>query len=259
MKLYHYTTIDSFTKIWLSQRLLFSEYKNANDLFERSKVLVGSDIYKVPNCHYNGNDYGVILSEAFDFFRSVLKEYRQISFCKDTEDGCEGCLLPMMWGQYANNEKGVCMEFEKDKLPIIKGKMMLHEVIYSDSIPAICFNGEVLLSKKNIIQFIENNHISYFFTKHKNWEQENEFRIVSRSFEYLSITDAVNAIYVLEPDSLETKLVKTLVGGKIPIRYLDIDVFDKNSGSYLISQDLTEWEGERNAMIEFLKEEKRLI
>lgn len=38
MKLYHYTTLEHFKGIWKSKQLLFSTYKNTNDLFERIKA-----------------------------------------------------------------------------------------------------------------------------------------------------------------------------------------------------------------------------
>lgn len=38
MKLYHYTSVESFCKIWLSKHLLLSEYKNVNDIFEKQKI-----------------------------------------------------------------------------------------------------------------------------------------------------------------------------------------------------------------------------
>ena len=39
MKLYHYTSLDSFSKIWISHSLLFSESKRTNDVFESKKFL----------------------------------------------------------------------------------------------------------------------------------------------------------------------------------------------------------------------------
>lgn len=39
MKLYHYTSIDSFKKIWENKSLKFSVSKTTNDSFERNKSL----------------------------------------------------------------------------------------------------------------------------------------------------------------------------------------------------------------------------
>lgn len=61
-----------------------------------------------------------------------------------------------------------------------------------------------------------------FFSKHKHWEYENEFRIVSDSKSSISIKKAISCVYVQNPYSTDTKLLKKLIKNKVPIRYIDL-------------------------------------
>lgn len=40
MKLYHYTTFTNFCSIWIQQKLLFSEWMNCNDVYERERRFI---------------------------------------------------------------------------------------------------------------------------------------------------------------------------------------------------------------------------
>ena len=131
----------------------------------------------------------------------------------------------MMWGQYAKNEKGVCIEFDKDKL--LEGKIgyISGDVSYDVSVPFItipssCFSKE---PEKEIRAAIIDNKDKVFFSKHKHWEHENEFRIVSDSKPSISIRNAIVCVYIQNPNCTNTRLLKKLIGKKVPIKYIDLD------------------------------------
>lgn len=201
MKLYHFTTLESFTKIWVTKTLKFSVYQNLNDSFEVNKYI---DSLFAPG-------------ESSDNFYQVLSKYKQISFALDSEE--DGYKSPMMWGHYAHNENGVCIELDSEKLKI-DGNIFLGKVEYDYNVPFIPFDNRMLLDEPEIDSYIKDYQKDIFFIKHKHWEHENEYRLISKSEELLSIDDAVTKIYVYNKSSVNTKVVKHLVRDEVEIRFL---------------------------------------
>lgn len=221
MSIYQYTTLEAFFKIWLSEELLFGEYKNMNDLYERQKFC-GIDI--APNSEIT-KEIRKQVGNPMAFIFKQIAIFRQVSFCKDFKDGTKGCLSSMMWGQYAKNEKGVCIEFDKDKL--LEGKIgyISGDVSYDVSVPFITIPSSCFLKEpeKEIRAAIIDNKDKVFFSKHKHWEHENEFRIVSDSKPSISIRNAIVCVYIQNPNCTNTRLLKKLIGKKVPIKYIDLD------------------------------------
>ena len=86
MKLYHYTTIESFLKIWVSKTILFSESSNVNDIYERHKIHSFVDGL-LPTS--NGEEYFEALKNVSKIFTKILKKYKQISFTIDSKKAQE--------------------------------------------------------------------------------------------------------------------------------------------------------------------------
>lgn len=217
MKLYHYTTIDAFCKIWVSKQLRFSESKNMNDIFEKRKTWeFVSGILPA--------EKETTLMEAFNVFgkafSDVLAQYKQISFTTDYKE-TSGNKSSMMWGQYAHNEKGVCIEFDSEKLPKIKSTYR-SKVKYTYNVPVIRFDKEVILDKEYLKRFVKKYRKMLFFTKHKHWENENEYRIISNTMDFLPIKGAITKIYVYDSKSINTNVVERIVNDEVPIYYLYI-------------------------------------
>ena len=72
-KLYHYTNLDSFIKIWENQTLKFGVISGVNDINEYSK--------RISTSLYNGTliEIGQIIRIAAE----IINSYKQISFTKD--------------------------------------------------------------------------------------------------------------------------------------------------------------------------------
>ena len=83
--LYHYTSFESFVKIWHNKTLKFSIVTNLNDILERNYSVLG---YKVSEI------------KLLDSYLERRKAYKQISLCMDFNSYTKGCMSPMMWGQY---------------------------------------------------------------------------------------------------------------------------------------------------------------
>ena len=210
MKLYHYTSIDSFKKIWVSKSLKFCVSKTTNDSFERNKSL-----RLTKNSFLSLKDGGAIES----FFNSVFREidsYKQISLTKNYKT-LKGYASPMMWGQYARSKTryntwkdGVCIELESSRIERPTDSFFEGEVTYEEIVPMPLLEGIDPLQSDAAARYVTLNQTLLFFTKHKHWEHENEYRIVCKGVEFLDISKAITGIYALE-DSKTLKQVNKLV------------------------------------------------
>ena len=210
MKLYHYTSIDSFKKIWESKSLKFCVSKTTNDSFERNKSL-----RLTKNSFLSLKDGGAIES----FFNSVFREidsYKQISLTKNYNT-LKGYASPMMWGQYARRKTryntwkdGVCIELESSRIELPTDSFFEGEVTYEEIVPMPLLEGIDPLQSDAAARYVTLNQTLLFFTKHKHWEHENEYRIVCKGVEFLDISKAITGIYALE-DSKTLKQVNKLV------------------------------------------------
>lgn len=198
MKLYHYTSIDSFVNIWKSKCLKFSVCKTTNDSFERNKSLrLTKDSFP------SAKDNKTIES----FFRCIFSEiesYRQISLTMDYKN-MKGFASPMMWGQYARRkldkdtwQDGVCIELDSAKIERPKDFFYEGEIYYREIVPMPCLEGIDLLQSDSVEKYVTLNQNLLFFTKHKHWEHENEYRLVCKGVDFLDISNAVTGIYALE-------------------------------------------------------------
>ena len=105
-RLYHFTSFDNFIKIWLSKSLLFSKRDGMNDIAEKEDIITGNNLAKMMAYLY------------------AVREYKQISLsnAKVIHSNKKGTAIyqsPLMWGIYARNATGICIEFDKEKLLII--------------------------------------------------------------------------------------------------------------------------------------------
>lgn len=217
MKLYHYTTIEAFAKIWVSKQLKFSESKNTNDLFEKRKTW--EFVRGILPAGEKAD-----LTEAFKIFGNafseILAQYKQISFTKDYKNE-SGFKSSMMWGQYAHNENGVCIEFDSEKM-LFPPNTYRSKVKYTYKIPVIRFDKQEIIDKEFMQRFVKQNRKLLFFTKHKHWEHENEYRVISSERDYLLIDGAITKIYVYDSVNINTNVVEHIVNNEVPIKFLYI-------------------------------------
>ena len=149
----------------------------------------------------------------------------------DYDSFIQGCMSPMMWGQYADKAKGVCIEFDYNKLMQHIEPKMLHNVVSYVSIlpePPKITQAEVM----DFDSFFMKNRKDIFFTKHNSWSHENEYRIVSKK-EFLKIDDAITAIYITKCSNYECECIEKLLEGNNEIFFLCVyQDFMPNVGTY---------------------------
>ena len=196
-KLYHYTSFESFVKIWLSQKILLGSIENVNDFMEYKHTVEVNNPCCLP------------LTEAFN---DVRMSFRQLSFTLD-DDRMEGFKNPMMWGQYANKGRGVCMEFDFNKLFLnYKDKSDVFDgfVCYKDKLPKLSpING--IITRNDIRRYILRNKEPIMFTKFTVWDAENEYRIVSDNISEIEIDNTISAVYLTSCLSDECVFVEKLL------------------------------------------------
>jgi hypothetical protein len=160
----------------------------------------------------------IIQSPAFDVNANAL-----IAFLKSVQGEILNrtgvlCLsekydsLPM-WAHYANNANGFVIEFED-----------LETTFSGDETQILNKVTKVEYGKAPIITFDTNSHIAPFFTKHKDWSYEKEFRVVLP----LRECKFSNDIYLKE---IPKNLVKRVIIGWNYLKNLDNlrgNIKDKN-------------------------------
>ena len=230
MKLFHYTSLKSFQDIWKEKKLKFSECKTTNDAFERYKSLRINRAFILRCIKVASKE------EIKEFINSIFSEiesYKQISFCVDYDDELKGFASPMMWGQYARSKNtrnkwvdGVCLELDDSKIIWPSKHFYKDNVSYDNDVPMPVLDGIDITAPKAINTYIEKNQSLLFFSKHKHWEHENEYRLVCKGRDFLDISKAITGIYVLEKDSVAYKKVTKLVDDESLVYFLSIGGFD---------------------------------
>jgi hypothetical protein len=218
MKLYHYTSLENFWKIWVTKELLFasSRVPSNNDFFERNKsISFGEETDPIDVLSYE-------MKKIRDYFK-VLSQYKQISLTKDYSDGTLGCLSPMMWGLYANKAKGVCIELDSSILLNSDMSQVYHgDILYKNEFKSFVVTEESLQNVSDMDNFILNHKDAIFFQKHIHWLFENEYRIISKC-RALVISEAVDHIIVPDYDGNTTQLVRKMVNDDRKLLFLKMD------------------------------------
>ena len=205
-KLYHYTSFDSFVRIWCTQSLKFGEVMGVNDIQEKDMPITITNMQQLP------------LGPALNKMRN--KTYKQLSFTMDFDTKLKRCMSPMMWGYYGGKCSGVCIEFDFDKLKFPKDAIK-GPVKYVKYLRRGLELPSDLETEKDIKTFIRKNASEIFLTKQKSWSGENEYRVVCPNQDILDISGAISAVYLTSYSSLECLMVeKLLENTDIPIQFL---------------------------------------
>ena len=205
-KLYHFTSFNSFVKIWLSKKLLFSSAKNVNDIFENTEMWRLSNANQLP------------LIAALNEQRWA---YKQISLTMDYDSYQKGFMSTSMWGIYGDKNNGVCIELDFENLSLSED-CIYSPIEYKEKIEYTHIVGSSIQTRHDVEKYLLEIKDKLFFTKDITWKGENEFRILSNKKESLNISSAISAVYVTKCDSTECLLVENLVQDSVPVRYLHI-------------------------------------
>lgn len=193
----------------------FAHSFGINDDSDEIGYIVGLSNMLQPENKENAEKAEQMLNLAKDALAQKLNETFKI-----------GCLATspknrLMWSHYADGHKGFCIEYDfknapKDLLPL--------PVIYSQKRPLIpwemALNQSAETKSKCILQMIIG-----LLTKDKEWEYEDEWRILLSSSEESSIKIPISAVFLgAEINETNKKtIVKICNQRKIPVNQMVID------------------------------------
>lgn len=201
-KLYHYTRFESCMKIIRSNTLLFGRLKDMNDINELYRPLYSTNL----SC------------ENTEKAQILIDKLQQISLTRDTKK-MMGFDIPSMWGHYADKGNGVCLVFDKQKLLNLLSINAL--ILYNDKITySSSFHSSISIKFDrlgNVKPFSKRELKQYFFSKTKDWENEQEYRIlaindINQERLPLPLQDSIVAIIM--HNALSTKKSETVFSSK---------------------------------------------
>lgn len=234
--LYHYTTLESLLKILDSGMLKFGALPRMNDITETSKEYYLEDVDDI--VQWNNIDH---LSQR-------VHNIGQISFSQDeddTEDVVPGYALHAMWGHYADCGEGCCLVFDKSRIiaEVKRNDYHFGKVIYDGA------NNRIHMPKYlSVDEFITNEYEKLFFHKRKEWEHEQEYRVINLNcdhaqFNGLDIDKSIVAVIfhtncrlsVFDCNKIQKYLTKL---GNIPaLEYHYSMMWGNNKGNLLIDSN----------------------
>ena len=235
-KLYHFTKFDTALKIIESKRLKFGRLDNMNDLHENDKVVF---------LDANGQPIDKFPSDVLDALHDEIYKYRQISFTAEDKTGDKlGFNLHQMWGLYADKGEGVCLVFDKKELAKwLETGMEQERVSYDKKVESfyISFSN----NPHKVIDEVRNQTKELFYHKRKEWEHEQEFRLLKRcpvasKEEYLWYDKAIK--FVILSSTLrnkdEVRYFKNIADIKVKAKDIPVLIYGNGLFDYtLCSED----------------------
>ncbi len=113
---------------------------------------------------------------------------QSIALCSFTEDNTNN----LMWSHYANNHRGICIEYKPELFEYLKtlmGYLAFWKVKYSNEPPVI-----------NSLEDLNSKAQKIIFNKQSDWKYEKEHRVVflsKKDEEYISIDRSyINSVYI---------------------------------------------------------------
>lgn len=203
-KLYHYTSFDTFLKIFYGKRLKFGEAVSMNDIMEANKRLMA-----------NLNHYPLLFA-----LRDTLAKYKQLCFTMNYDSLLKGCMSNSMWYHYGDKRNGVCLELDFNRLNL-PTNAIYGPVSYKYLLKAGIILPDEVQTINNVEKYVRDNFKKIFFEKTIEWKYENEFRIMCPNEPFLNIDGAISAIYFTDCENEHVKVAEKIVGDDFPIRYID--------------------------------------
>lgn len=263
--IYHYTTIENLLLYILPQkRIRMSSMNNTNDPQEICNInFTLSDDLRL------GNDSEADFVKNFlnnqNIFSDIIKKnvkvlcfaQDDVELLKESFGFGKGFTKLRMWAQYSNNNKGACLIFNKqkliDKLSNNYSEYYLRygSVLYGSFSTDFALNRRICDAytlktsefKDSSIEEVTSEKIKeyadiYYFLKHPDWKEENEYRIILNypdgDYAYIEIDGILEGIVLgaKYDEQLLTPLKLNLNNFELLPEYIRIH-FSKNSCSVL--------------------------
>ncbi len=184
MAIYHYTKLTTLIEYILPTKTLKSNsFSKMNDPRESTPWSMGSinlPFEKIFPEYYNEKTH---IDCQYKFGKMIKERFQIICFSGAQQKGWDN---EMMWSHYADNQKGVCLEFDEDLLMIEAKKMLPNVDVLLKEVNYITKKKEKPWVNWNNILSIEENINNYssilshkvVFHKSHFWEKEDEKRLL---------------------------------------------------------------------------------
>ena len=193
--LYKYRAWNEFTKdILVNHRMYFSAPEDFNDMCDCLPYLPHDKIIRTPYALLGKNGDKLELQQRIvkvsisEFFKEFCASFRICCLSKSYQS-------ILMWSHYAENHKGMCLVFDKDKDP----NFFRHA-------------GSVLYSNVHYGMHFHNLHYANALTvKFEDWQYEEEVRLLTTQDDIVE-QGFENSLIPFDPKSL----VEIIFGAKAP-------------------------------------------
>jgi hypothetical protein len=202
-KIYHYTKLSTALEFILPKMTLRTNFLDQmNGPKENQKWSFGS--VNLPyETLYSELDYDNKPNEShfesmYKFGKDVKSKIQAICFVyAEKYDGFDN---EMMWAQYSDNHRGICLEIDTDlfiKENSHLGIFKFQNVNYEPKENEWVHWNESLSKDENIEQYIVRNFENLLLSKSHYWEKEYEKRllILDDDYRYLNIKNSLTGIY----------------------------------------------------------------
>lgn len=181
--------IISENKIWAASPLDFNDPfdcipfmdagKNNRDFIKWAKQAIDKRLPRPERCLFFKEikkKMNKSPNHLIDCWRTLMGEYGVVSFASEFDN-------LLMWSHYADDHKGVCIEFSLADVREIEGLGVVGAVEYNQDRPTMSLFSEIVLQ---IISSDDNSEHLYsllkqaLFTKYEGWAYEKEWRWIKR-------------------------------------------------------------------------------
>lgn len=216
MKLYKFAPINKYSLLGLANRTFYcAKPSSFNDPYEfEFNEKVCSDAY----LEHARIEHGTVT--VSEFSASELREQLREAIKEKIDSFGVVCLSerddsPLMWGHYAQSQKGMCLEFS-----VAEDDNSVFPVCYCEALPILDDPSSSLWSRRNALKPL--------VTKHVDWSYERERRILreegGRSFNYPESFKLLSVAFGVRCSSEDIDLVKCVLSGtKVQFRQAFLD------------------------------------
>lgn len=175
--IFHYTKKETAIEYILNdKKLKLGFFHSTNDPYEYKDRLTSATGL--------GNIKESLFNESMNLIDNTIKNTAFLSFCGNSNN--KGYEKPRMWSQYGQNHLGICLVFSKKSLiKTIENQLSNDCLIYGENVnyKKIDFEDlniydDNLSVNEVVINNVEENYKNFFFQKHLDYKDENEFRII---------------------------------------------------------------------------------
>jgi Protein of unknown function (DUF2971) len=203
-KIYHYTKLSTAIEAILPLMTLRTNFLNKmNGPKENQEWAFGVEngLYEAlyPELYMN-TDRDIAHFKSMNKLGDEIKSKIQ-AICFVYSDTYKGYANEMMWAQYAENHKGICLEIdlylfikENSGIDVFKFQDINYRPKKNDE---FVYWNKNISKDENIKRYIERNFESLFLSKSHWWEKEFEKRllILKDDYCYLNIKESLTGVY----------------------------------------------------------------